>query len=119
MEFARKINARKIGIANCIGLIREVRCFAKILCANGFEVYAVVCKIAGRPKSSMGINICCEEIGAAMCNPILQAHLLNQKKTELNVVIGLCVGHDSLFNKYSDAMSRSWLQKIVLRGIIR
>ena len=31
MEFARKIGAHRIGIANCIGLIREARIFARIL----------------------------------------------------------------------------------------
>lgn len=55
MEFARKIGARRIGIANCIGLIREARIFARILQANGFEAYAVICKVAGKPKSSLGI----------------------------------------------------------------
>ena len=103
MEFARKIGARKIGIANCIGLINEARIFAKILRANGFEPYAVICKVAGQAKSSMGIPPQCEEIGPAMCNPILQARLLNQAGTDLNVVIGLCVGHDSLFYRYSEA----------------
>lgn len=39
----------------------------------------------------------------AMCNPIGQASLLNEQKTEFNVAIGLCVGHDSLFYRYSDA----------------
>ena len=39
-----------------------------------------------------------------MCNPILQAKMLNEAGTELNVVVGLCVGHDSLFYKYSDAL---------------
>lgn len=38
-----------------------------------------------------------------MCNPILQAELLNEAESELNVVVGLCVGHDSLFIKYSQA----------------
>ena len=103
MEFANKINAHKIGIANCIGLINEARIFARILRANGFEAYSVICKVAGQAKSSMGIPSQCESIGAAMCNPILQAHLLNEAHTDLNVVIGLCVGHDSLFYKYSDA----------------
>ena len=97
MEFAHKIGAKKIGIANCIGLISEARTFARILRANGFEAYAVICKVAGKAKSSIGIPAKCEEIGAAMCNPILQARLLNEAKTDLNVVIGLCVGHDSLF----------------------
>jgi uncharacterized metal-binding protein len=39
----------------------------------------------------------------ALCNPVLQAQLLNAQKTDLNVVVGLCVGHDSLFMKHSEA----------------
>lgn len=38
-----------------------------------------------------------------MCNPIAQAEYLNDKQTDLNIVLGLCVGHDSLFFKYSKA----------------
>ena len=116
MEFARKINARKIGIANCIGLINEARIFARILRANGFEVYSVICKVAGKPKSSVGIPAVCESIGAAMCNPILQARLLNNAQTDLNVVIGLCVGHDSLFYKYSDAYVTTLVTKDRVTG---
>ena len=103
MEFARRTSAGKIGIANWIGLINEARIFARILRANGFEPYSVICKVEGRSKTSMGIPPECESIGPAMCNPILQARLLNQAHTDLNVVIGLCVGHDSLFYRYSDA----------------
>ena len=116
MEFARKINARKIGIANCIGLINEARIFARILRANDFEVYSVICKVAGKPKSSVGIPAVCENIGAAMCNPILQARLLNNAQTDLNVVIGLCVGHDSLFYKYSDAYVTTLVTKDRVTG---
>lgn len=116
MEFARKINARKIGIANCIGLINEARIFARILRANGFKVYSVICKVAGKPKSSVGIPAVCENIGAAMCNPILQARLLNNAQTDLNVVIGLCVGHDSLFYKYSDAYVTTLVTKDRVTG---
>lgn len=116
MEFAHKIGARKIGIANCIGLINEARTFARILRANGFEPYAIICKVAGKAKSSIGIPKQCEEIGAAMCNPILQARLLNEAKTDLNVVIGLCVGHDSLFYKYSDAYVTTLVTKDRVTG---
>jgi uncharacterized metal-binding protein len=28
---------------------------------------------------------------------------LNEEKTELNILLGLCVGHDSLFFKYAEA----------------
>lgn len=116
MEFARKIGARKIGIANCIGLINEARLFARILRANGFEPYAVVCKVEGRAKTSVGIPEKCESIGAAMCNPILQARLLNQAQTDLNVVIGLCVGHDSLFYRYSEAYVTTLVTKDRVTG---
>ena len=116
MKFARKIGAKKIGIANCIGLIREARIFAKILRANGFEPYAIICKVAGKAKSSIGIPEECEKIGAAMCNPILQARLLNKAHTDLNVVIGLCVGHDSLFYKYSDAYVTTLVTKDRVTG---
>ena len=116
MEFARKIHARRIGIANCIGLINEARIFARILRANGFEPYSVICKVAGQPKTSMGIPARCESIGPAMCNPILQARLLNEARTDLNVVIGLCVGHDSLFYKYSDAYVTTLVTKDRVTG---
>ena len=116
MEFARKIGASKIGIANCIGLINEARIFAMILRANGFEPYAVICKVEGRAKTSVGIPSECESIGPAMCNPILQARLLNQAGTDLNVVIGLCVGHDSLFYRYSDAYVTTLVTKDRVTG---
>jgi uncharacterized metal-binding protein len=40
----------------------------------------------------------------AMCSPITQARILNKAKTDFNIVFGLCVGHDSLFMRYSDAL---------------
>ena len=40
-----------------------------------------------------------------MCNPLLQAEILNQEKTDLNIVLGLCVGHDALFLKKAEAFS--------------
>ncbi|CAK7075776.1 MAG: hypothetical protein PARBA_03081 [Parabacteroides sp.] len=116
MAFAHKINAHRIGIANCIGLLNEARIFARILRANGFESYSVLCKVAGKSKSSIGIPQECENIGAAMCNPILQARLLNEAHTDLNVVIGLCVGHDSLFYKYSDAYVTTLVTKDRITG---
>lgn len=38
-----------------------------------------------------------------MCNPIGQAIFLNKAETELNLILCLCVGHDTLFMKYSEA----------------
>lgn len=111
IEFARKIEVKKIGIATCVGLIRESRILARILRAHGFEVYGVGCKAGTVPKTEIGIPEECLEIGTNMCNPILQAKLLNAEKTDLNIVVGLCVGHDSLFYKYSEAITTTAVTK--------
>lgn len=104
--FAKKIGAKKIGIASCAGLIKESRVFAGILRANGLDVFGVLCKVGGQDKCSVGIA---DEDKIrpgnyeAMCNPMMQAKLCNKERTDLNVISGLCVGHDSLFIKNSDA----------------
>lgn len=104
--FAKKIGAKKIGVASCAGLIKENRVFADILRANDLEVFGVLCKVGGQDKCSVGIADK-DKIRPggyeAMCNPVMQAKLCNKEKTDLNVISGLCVGHDSLFIKNSDA----------------
>ena len=104
IRFARKIGAKKIGIATCLGLIEESRTLTRILRINGFEVYGVVCKTGATLKTEIGIPEECNAVGANMCNPVLQAELLNDAGTDLNLIMGLCVGHDSLFIKHSDAL---------------
>jgi uncharacterized metal-binding protein len=40
-----------------------------------------------------------------MCNPVSQAELLNRSGCQFNIVLGLCVGHDSLFFKHSEGLA--------------
>lgn len=103
IEFAKRMGYQKIGIATCIGLIRESRTLAKILRHHGFEVYAVACKVGGIDKTDVGLPPECKEVGPNICNPISQAMILNDRQVDLNIVMGLCVGHDMLFNKYAKA----------------
>lgn len=112
VEFSRRMGFQKIGIATCVGLIEESRVLARILRKNGFEVYGVVCKVGSFLKTEVGVPA--EDItrtGEVMCNPIMQAEVLNQCGTEFNVVMGLCVGHDSLFYKYSQALVTTLVAK--------
>ena len=37
--------------------------------------------------------------------------MLNKAKTDLNVVVGLCVGHDSLFYKYAEGLCTTLITK--------
>ena len=107
MEFCRRMNYRRLGLAFCRGLRKEAKTACDILEKNGFEVVSVICKAGGIDKTAAGIP---EEHKVhpgefePMCNPIFQAQLLNEQQTEFNIALGLCVGHDSLFYKYSQAM---------------
>jgi len=106
MEFARRIGALHLGIATCVGLLREAGLLQEILEANGFQVSSVCCKVGSIPKEEIGLKDE-EKIHPgqfeALCNPIGQASLLNEAGTGLNIAVGLCVGHDSLFFRHSVA----------------
>lgn len=114
LEFCRDMGYKKIGIAFCKGLHKEAEVVANLFRREGFEVVSVICKTGGFLKETVGIpeeakiNPDNREI---MCNPIAQAGLLNVQKTEFNIAIGLCVGHDSMFYKYSDAMVTTLVAK--------
>lgn len=97
--FAKRMGYHRIGIATCVGLLRESRTLAKMLRANGFEVYGAGCKVGEIPKEGLGLP--CRHPGENACDPILQARLLAEAKVDLNIVVGLCVGHDTLFYKYA------------------
>jgi uncharacterized metal-binding protein len=106
IEFAQKLGFKKLGIAFCGGLHKEAGLLSDVLESNGFELASVGCNAGGVPKEAIGIK---EKekvrIGSyeTMCNPLLQAEILNQENTELNIVLGLCVGHDALFLKKAKA----------------
>jgi uncharacterized metal-binding protein len=105
-EFAAKMGYKRLGLAFCMGLTKEAAVVEQILKDRGFEVVSVLCKAGRTPKEMIGITDA-EKIfrgqEEAMCNPIFQARLLNYSKTELNILLGLCVGHDSLFFKNAEA----------------
>lgn len=106
-QFALKMGYRRIGIAFCAGLRNEARILTALLENRGFVVVSVCCKAGGTPKEAIGITeeqkIAGPGVWETMCSPVAQAEILNDEKTEFNIVVGLCVGHDSLFFKYSQA----------------
>lgn len=106
IDFAKKCNYKRLGLAFCVGLNKEAKIVSSILKNNGFEVNSVVCKNGSIPKEFLKIKDTEKTVPGSyepMCNPIGQAKLLNKSETELNIILGLCVGHDTLFIKYSDA----------------
>ncbi len=106
LDFIGRMGYAKIGLAFCIGLQNEAKVVEKLFSSRSLTMISAVCKVGRTPKERIGLADS-EKISAgsfeAMCNPILQAELLNQAGTEFNILLGLCVGHDSLFLKYANA----------------
>jgi uncharacterized metal-binding protein len=108
VQFAKRMGFKRIGIANCISFVDHAYVLSGILESHGFEVVSVACKNGNIPKEDLGIADH-EKIRPgqfeALCNPVSQAELLNAHGCELNVVMGLCVGHDSLFFKHAQGLT--------------
>jgi uncharacterized metal-binding protein len=79
IEFARRMGVRSLGLAFCAGLREEAAALRGILESHGFEVYGISCSVQGP------------------CNSVGQAEVLNALGTDLNVMMGLCIGHDATF----------------------
>jgi len=106
LDFIGKMQYKKIGMAFCLGLRNEATMVERFFTSHGLEMISVICKVGRIPKEELGLTDNDKiAIGTfeAMCNPIMQAKVLNSEKTEFNILLGLCVGHDSLFFKYAEA----------------
>jgi uncharacterized metal-binding protein len=106
VALAKMMGFKKIGIATCIGLLAETESLVTILKAQGFEPFSACCKAGSIDKLELGldeVNKVRPNSFEPACNPIAQARILNQQGMEMNIIRGLCVGHDMLFSKYSDA----------------
>ena len=120
IEIAKLLNVKKIGIAFCAGLQDEASRLTSLLEEQGLHVVSVLCKCGGIDKTILGIpkrfKIRKPDMFEAACNPILQAELLNKAKTGINVIVGLCIGHDMIFTKNSNAPVTTLIVKDRLLG---
>ena len=120
IEFGKLVHAKKLGVAFCAGLHDEAARVVTILEKAGFTVASVRCKCGAVDKTKL--NVAKEyKIGdplkfEAACNPIVQAKLLNDAGTDINIIVGLCVGHDMLFTMNSKAPVTTLIVKDRLLG---
>jgi uncharacterized metal-binding protein len=106
IAFAKLMGYKKIGIATCIGLLDETERLSRILSAQEFTPLSVCCKSGSIDKLELGVKEKDKVRPSTFepaCNPIAQARLLNEAGTDMNIIVGLCVGHDMLFTKHSTA----------------
>lgn len=106
IAFMKLMGYLKIGLATCIGLLDETNRLAQILSAQGFEPMSICCKTGSVDKLELGLmekDKIRPGTFEPACNPIAQARLFNGAGTDMNIIVGLCVGHDILFTKHCDA----------------
>ena len=116
IEFCKRMGYKEIGLAFCLGLIKEAKTVQIIFESQGLNVHSVICKTGGNDKVTFGIpeNMKLKEGQfEAACNPIGQARFLADEKVEFIVVLGLCVGHDSLFYKYASKYTDAFVTTLV------
>lgn len=108
IEFAKKMEFTRLGLVFCVGLRQEAAIVQEILETNGFEVVSVICKAGRISKKELDLGseyqIDIEAQDETMCNPILQAAVVNHYQVEFNILFGLCVGHDTLFIKHAKGL---------------
>jgi len=101
--YAKEMEYKTLGLAFCVGLGEEAEIVCEIL-SKSFNVHSVCCKVCGIDKASFDLKyVHKEREKEAICNPLGQARVLNEEETDLNIILGLCIGHDILFTENSKA----------------
>jgi uncharacterized metal-binding protein len=95
-SFAAAMGYGKIALAYCFGMEREAEAVAGYLRGLGFRVSGVSCTAGAVGQDRINRA---SSIGAVGCNPLQQAREINAGNPDLTVTMGLCLGHDILFNR--------------------
>ena len=104
--FCLGMKYKRIGIAYCVDLVEPAGILAGLL-RRFFDVFPVCCKVGGIRTTdplteAEGHNS--EPSGSCVaCNPTGQAEILNRLNTDINIIVGLCMGVDCLFTRASKA----------------
>jgi uncharacterized metal-binding protein/predicted Fe-Mo cluster-binding NifX family protein len=87
--FALEMDYKRVGVAFCEDLRAPAAILSGVL-RRFFQVVPVGCRLGGGDPGSA-------------CDPSRVAAYLNARKTDLNVLVGFCVGADCVFNRESEA----------------
>jgi len=103
LAFAQIAGFKHVGLAFCIGLAKEAEVIERYL-SGYLQVSSVCCKMCAVHKRDYDLpRINPHNELETACNPPAQAEALNRAGTQLNGIVGLCMGHDAVFTKLSIA----------------
>lgn len=106
VDYAQLSGFKKLGIANCYNVRDYADKLAEMLRNEGFEVVSLHCRASGLDGSMI-----CDEMSGPCCDPLSQADYLNEQKTDFNVMVGLCLGHELIFQKHTAKPYTTFLVK--------
>ena len=106
IAFAREAGVSRIGLANCITFEKEANQLEVLLTNAGFTVTRANCKLGRMPYKEIMPGY-----SGVSCNPAGQAKVMKDAGTEMNLVMGLCIGHDMVFNAHSRVLTTTLVVK--------
>lgn len=96
IEYCKAGSIVKVGVAYCYGMEKDAIKLRNYLANEGFEPIVVSCTVDGISESRINKN---KQKQVVSCNPLGQAYFLNGSGAQFVIVMGLCLGHDILFQK--------------------
>lgn len=100
IEFSKSMGYRKVGLAYCYGMEALAEDVRSLFRGAGVNAIGISCTVGAFSQQEVNEK---SNLPGVSCNPINQAAQMNAQKVDLAVVIGLCLGHDILFNRHIDA----------------
>jgi uncharacterized metal-binding protein len=108
IEFSKSLDFKTIGLAYCYGMESEAATVALIIRESGLKTFPVSCTTGGFKQSDVNQKSLIDKVS---CNPLAQSEQLNNHNVDLTVTMGLCLGHDILFQKNIKSYSTTLLVK--------
>jgi uncharacterized metal-binding protein len=109
IEFIKLMDYKTVGLAYCYGMEIQAAIIVDILRkAVPSRLVSVSCTTGSMSQSEVNDTSCIHKVS---CNPISQASQINRDGADFVITMGLCMGHDILFNKYIEADTTTFIAK--------
>jgi uncharacterized metal-binding protein len=108
VQFIQEMKFKKVALAYCYGMEEDARKVSDYLKSKNIFISAVSCTAGSMAQNEVNTR---SKYSGVSCNPIVQAEQLNSEGTQFTITMGLCLGHDILFNKYIQSYSTNLVVK--------
>ena len=99
VEFCKLMDYKKIGLAFCYGMEKDAAIVDDIFTSHGLKIVPISCTAGAMSQTSVNDE---SALPGVSCNPLGQAEQMNSEKVDFAITMGLCMGHDILFQNKID-----------------